>query len=162
MGETDRGNLGLVLTGRARLSKFLIQFSVDGWGCVPSLLFNLRPNYGRGSGSNGNLLQKDLCIHCCIQCPDPTAGHCQPMPLPETPVHSQASLVQSLVRTLLLSPGSWCTQGFVYALQESVSPALCKFCNQTPLASTVKYPGGSQSLCQVPRLGNLLWVLELS
>ena len=28
------------------LSKSLIQFSVDGWGCVPSLLFDLRPNYG--------------------------------------------------------------------------------------------------------------------
>ena len=27
----------------------------------------------------------------------------------------------------LLSPGSWCTQGFVCALQESVSPVLCKF-----------------------------------
>ena len=25
--------------GRAMLSKYLIQFSVDGWGCVPSLLF---------------------------------------------------------------------------------------------------------------------------
>ena len=32
--------------GRAILGKSLIQFSVDGWGCVPSLLFNLRPNYG--------------------------------------------------------------------------------------------------------------------
>ena len=29
--------------------------------------------------------------------------------------------------SLLLSPGSWCAQGFVYALQESVSPVLCKF-----------------------------------
>ena len=29
--------------------------------------------------------------------------------------------------SLLLSPGSWCTQGFVCALQESVSPVLCKF-----------------------------------
>ena len=32
-----------------------------------------------------------------------------------------------LVGTLLLSPGSWCTQDFVCALQESVSPGLCKF-----------------------------------
>ena len=31
-----------------------------------------------------------------------------------------------LVGTLLLSPGSWCTQGFVCALQESVFPVLCK------------------------------------
>ena len=64
--------------------------------------------------------------------------------------------------TLLLSPGSWCTQGFVCALQESVSPVLWKFCNQIPLASKVKFTGGSQSLFQISRLGNLLWVLELS
>ena len=38
MGETDRGKLGLVLMGRAMLSKSLIQFSVAGWSCVPSLL----------------------------------------------------------------------------------------------------------------------------
>ena len=35
--------------GRAMLSKSLIQFSIDGRGCVPSLLFDLRPNYGGGS-----------------------------------------------------------------------------------------------------------------
>ena len=34
-----RGKLGLVLMGVAMLHKFLIQFSVDGWSCVPSLLF---------------------------------------------------------------------------------------------------------------------------
>ena len=49
------------------------------------------------------------------------------MPLLETPGHSQESLAQSLVGSLLLSPGSWCAQGFVCALQESVSPVLCKF-----------------------------------
>ena len=41
--------------------------------------------------------------------PDPTAGYCLPMPLPETLGHSQASLAQSVVGSLLLSPGSWCT-----------------------------------------------------
>ena len=58
---------------------------------------------------------------------NPAAGHRQPTPLPETPGHSQTSLGQSLVGSLLLSPGSWCTQVFVCALQESVSPVLCKF-----------------------------------
>ena len=33
------GKLGLVLMGGAMLSKSLIQFSADGRGCVPSLLF---------------------------------------------------------------------------------------------------------------------------
>ena len=40
----------------------------------------------------------------------------------------RASLGQSLVGSLLLSPGSWCAQGFVCALQVSVSPVVCNFC----------------------------------
>ena len=40
------------------LSKSFIQFSVDGQSCVPSLLFDLGPNYGGGKEDNGNLLQK--------------------------------------------------------------------------------------------------------
>ena len=40
------------------LSKSLIQFSVAGWGCVPSLLFDLRPNYGGADEDSGGLLQK--------------------------------------------------------------------------------------------------------
>ena len=77
--------------------------------------------------------------------------------------HSQASLAQSLVGSLLLSPGSWYAQGFVCALRESVSPVLWKFCNQIPLAFKVKSIGDSQSFfCQILRLGSLLWSLELS
>ena len=57
----------------------------------------------------------------------PAAGHHQPTPPPETPGPSWESLGQSLVGSLLLSPGSWCTQGCVCALQESVSLVLCKF-----------------------------------
>ena len=62
-----------------------------------------------------------------LSAPNPAAGHLQPTPLLETPGHSWASLGQSLVGSLLLSPGSWCAQGFVCALQDSVSPMLCKF-----------------------------------
>ena len=53
--------------------------------------------------------------------PNPPAGHHRPTPLLETPGHSRANLGQSLVGSLLLSPGSWHTQGSVYALQESIS-----------------------------------------
>ena len=42
-------NLVLVLMGRAIFSKSLIQFSVEGQGCVPSLLFDLRPNCSGGN-----------------------------------------------------------------------------------------------------------------
>ena len=110
---------------RAMLSKSLTQFSVDEPGCVPFLLLDLRPNYGGGNEDNGNLLQKVRCMHCFAS--NPEAGHRRPMPLPETPGHSWASLGQPLVESLLLSPWSWCIQGSVCALQESVSPVLCKF-----------------------------------
>ena len=62
-----------------------------------------------------------------LSAPNPAAGHHRPTPPPETPGHSQASLGQSLEGSLLLSPGSWCTQVSVCALQESVSQVLCKF-----------------------------------
>ena len=57
----------------------------------------------------------------------PASGHHQPTPPPETPGHCWASLGQSLVGSLPLSPGSWCTWGFICALQELISPVLCKF-----------------------------------
>ena len=56
--------------GGAMFSKSLIQFSVDGQGCVPTLLFNLRPNYGEVNDI-GDLLQEVPCMHCCTQCPQP-------------------------------------------------------------------------------------------
>ena len=58
------GKVGLVLMGRAMLNKSLIQFSVDGRGCVPSLLFDLMPNYSGGNEDNGDLLPKVPCTHC--------------------------------------------------------------------------------------------------
>ena len=66
--------------------------------------------------------------HACtaaLSAPNPTSGQCQPTPPPETPGHSRAGLGESLVGSL--SPGFWCAQGLVCALQESVSPVLCKF-----------------------------------
>ena len=70
-----------------------------------------------------------------VQSPKPAAGHCRPKPPLETSVNSQASLGHSLLGSLLLSPGSWCTQDFFCALLESVSPFLRQFCSQIPLAS---------------------------
>ena len=93
------------------VSKSLIQFSADGQGCVPSLLFDqtmlevmkiMVTSFKRS--------------HACttaLSAPNPAAGHCQPKLQPKSPGHSRSRLGQSLVGSLLLSPGSWCSQGFV-------------------------------------------------
>ena len=138
--------------GDAMLSKSLIQFSVDGQGYVPSLLFDLWPNYGGGNEDNGDLLKGPVhallhLVPLTLQQATTDPGGVTPLtPSLETPGHSEASLSQSFVASLFLAPGSWCTQGFACALQESVSPVLCKFCNQIPLASKVKFLGFSVPL----------------
>ena len=71
--------------------------------------------------------KRSLAHTAALRAPNPAAGHCRLMAPPETPGHSWASLGQSLVASLLLSPGSWCTQSSVCALQESISPFLTKF-----------------------------------
>ena len=121
MGETDWGGNGLVLMGRAMLSKSLVQFSIDGWGCVPFLLSDLRPNMVEVMKIMVTFKRSHACT-ATFSVPDPAAGHHQPMPPAETPGHSQASLGQSLVGSLLLSPGSWYTQGFCVCVR---SPSLC-------------------------------------
>ena len=68
--------------------------------------------------------------HACtatLSVPNPAAGHHQPMPLLETPGHSWASLGQSVLGSLLLSPGSWCAQRFCLWPPRICLPVLCKF-----------------------------------
>ena len=108
--------------GRAMLSKSLIQFSVDGQGCVPSLLFDLRPNYGRGNEDNGDLLQKVLCTHFSIQCPWPCS---RPLLAHTSAGDFWTFTDKSGSVNCGVDPFSWVLehQGFVCALQESVSPS---------------------------------------
>ena len=102
------------------LSKSLIQFSFDGWGYVPSLLFDLRPNYGGGNEDNGDLLQKIPCMYCYTQCPQP----CSRQPL----THASSGDSWTLPgKSWSVScgvtapfPGSWCAQGSDCALQETL------------------------------------------
>ena len=122
-----RGKLGLVLMGRAMLNKSLIQFSVDGCGCVPSLLFELRPNYGGGKEDNGDPLQNVQGTHFCIQCPQP----CSRPPLSHAFSGDFWTLTGKSVSVScgVTAPFSWvlvCTR-FCWCPQESVSPVLCKF-----------------------------------
>ena len=108
--------------GRAILSKSLTQFSVEKRGCVLSLFFDLRPNYGGGDEDNGDLLQRSRDA---LLCSVPPALQ-QATPTHASTGDSRASLGQSPVGSLLLSPGPWGPQGFLCVLQRSVSPVLCK------------------------------------
>ena len=66
----------LVLMCGATLSQYFIQFSVDRWGCVSSLLFDQRPNYGGVNEDHGDLLQKVPCTHTvALSTPNPAAAH---------------------------------------------------------------------------------------
>ena len=90
-------------------SKSLIEFSVDGWGCVPFLLFT----WGQTMVEVMKIMATFKRSHTCtatLSAPNPVAGHRRPTPPLEASGHSRANLGQSLVGSLLLSPGSWCTQ----------------------------------------------------
>ena len=146
------------------LSKSLIQFSVDGQGCAPSLLFDqtmvelmkiMVTSFKRCHAFTATLSAPQTCSR-----PLPT-------PLLGTPGYSRASLGQSLVGSLLLSLGSWCTQSSVCALQESVSQscvssgssvvglmatsskrayAIPKISNYSQISNSLNLPFGTQGL----------------
>ena len=135
--------------GRAMFIKSLIQFSVDGWGCVPSPLFELRPNYVGVNEDNGEsevsystyqtlcdsmdcslpgLLQKVPCTHCCTQCPQP----CSKLPLTHTSTRNSWTLTgkSGLVSCGVTAPFSWvlvCTR-FCLCPSSICFPSPSKFC----------------------------------
>ena len=86
-------------------------------------LIHLGPNYGGGNEDNGDLLQKIPCMYCYTQSPQP---YSRPMSPLESPGHSRASLGQSLVESVLLTPGSG-VHRFCLCPSGVCFPVLCKF-----------------------------------
>ena len=108
-------------------SKSLIQFSIDGRGCVPSLLLDLRSNYGGGNEDNSDLLQKVPCTHCCTQCPQPCS---RPPPTHTSTGDSWTLLEKSGSVSLgVTAPFSWVLvhTRFSLCLPRVYFPVLCKF-----------------------------------
>ena len=85
--------------------------------------------------------------------PDPTAGHCRPTPPLETPGHSQTSLAQSLVGSLLLPPGSWWAQNLVCALQDSYFPSPVEVLQSNPTGLQSQIPWGFSIPLPDPQIG---------
>ena len=103
------------------LSKSLIQFSVDEWSCVPSLLFTWGHTMVEVMKIMVISFERSQVCTATLTASNHTADH------PSTHASTgdswtlTASLGQSLMGSLFLSSRSWCTQGSVCALQESLS-----------------------------------------
>ena len=79
--------------GGALLSKSLIQFSVDGQDCVPSLLLTWGQTMVEVMKIIATFFKRSHACTATLSVSDPAAGHCRPMPLLETPGHSWVSLL---------------------------------------------------------------------
>ena len=86
------------------LSKSLIQFSVDGWSCVPYLLFTWGQTMVEVMKVMVTSLKRSHPCTATLSAPNPVAGHRWPTPPLETPGHPQASPGQSPVGSL--GPGA--------------------------------------------------------
>ena len=118
MGEIDWGKLGLVLMGGTILHKYLIQFSVDGWSCVPSL--DLRLNYGGGDEDKGDLHPKVPCLHHHAQCPQPCSR----------PPTTHTSAGDSWTLTGKSSGGNWIPVELFQILKDASVKVLHAACQQ--------------------------------
>ena len=126
----------------------LIQFLADGWGSVVlALMDNSFKELMRGCW-----VSQDYCSQCTW-----LQGHCGPTP---PPAHTDKS---GWIFCGVSAPFTWVLlhTRVCLCLPESVYPVLWKFCNQILLTFKIWFPGDSQSLCRIPRLGSRFWGLEL-
>ena len=133
------------------LSKSLIQLSVDGWSCVPSLLFTWGLTMVEVMKIMGTSFKRSHACTATLTDPNTAAGHHKPMPPLKTLGHYWESLAQSLVGSLLLSPGSWCTK-FCLCPPRVYFPVLCKFWQL--------YGGANGNLLQEGLCHTLFWCTQ--
>ena len=105
------------------LSKSLTQFSVDGRGCVSSLLFDLRPNYGGGGEDNAASFRRshDALLH---SVPLPCSPPPPPTP-PQRPLGTPGQVWVSLLWghcSFLLGPGA---HKILFVPSQSLFPQSC-------------------------------------
>ena len=100
-----RGILGLVLMGGAMLSKSWIRFSLDGWSCVPSLLFSRGHTVVEVMKIIVTSLKRSQACTATVHAPKPVAGRHRPTPSPESFGHPQESPLWGHY-SFLLGPGA--------------------------------------------------------
>ena len=86
------------------LSKCLIPFSIDGWGCVSFLLFTWGQTMVEVMKIMVTSFKRSQACTTILSASDPAAGHHRPTPPPETPRHSWQVWVSLLWVT---APFSW-------------------------------------------------------
>ena len=87
------------------LSKSLIQFSVDGWSCVPSLLFTRGQTMVEVMKIMATSFKRSHAGTATLSASNPAAGHHRPTPLLETPGQVWVSLLWGHC-SFLLGPGA--------------------------------------------------------
>ena len=108
------------------LSKSSVQFSVDGWGYVPFLLFTWGQTMMEVLKVMVTSLERSQARATTVSAHNPAAGHHRPTPPPETPGHPQASPGRSPVGSLLLPPGPGAHK-VLLCPPRVCFPVLCKF-----------------------------------
>ena len=109
--------------GRAMLSKSLIQYSVDGWGCVPSLLFSWGQTMAEVMKITATSFKRSHARTATLSAPNPAAGHCQPTSPPDSwTLPGKSGSVSSGVTAPF--PKSWCTQ-ILLVPSKSLFPQSC-------------------------------------
>ena len=162
MGEPGSHSGGQGLAGKA-----FLQLSADAWGCAPSLVVWPEVTHpgicwlcGRVNGDLHGAYAKG-----CLP------GLLLPVCPCDEPVLARASTGDPL--TLAGGFGSvscGITVSFLCArlclcplrLESLFLPVLWRSYSQIPLAFKAEFPGDSQSLCPIPRLGSLMWSSEHS
>ena len=123
------------------LSKSLIQFSVDGRGSVPSLLFDLKPNYGGGNENNSTSFRRSHACTAALSAPNPAAGHHDPRLCRDswTLPGKSGSVSCKGPCSFLLGPGAhkvlfepsehlWRVWGLILNMISPLLPFCCGFC----------------------------------
>ena len=96
-------------------------------GLVPSLFFDQGQARVEVMEIMATSFKRSHAHTAALSAPNPEVGHRRLMPPAETHGYSGECLGQFLVGFLLLSPESWCTAAFVFAIQVCVCTVLCKF-----------------------------------
>ena len=121
--------------------------------------------------ADGDLLREDLWQHAtpprtaAASVPVPAMSPCRLRP-PQVTLPTVAGSFVS-VSSGVTAPFPWVVVHVRLCLcpprvESLFPPVLWKYYNQSPVAFKVRFPGDSQPLYQIPRLGSLMWGSELS